>query len=217
MKKLLALMLCLLMCLSLTVGLTACGGEYPEDSAVVTDEEAKELIIGDWTGNVIMPEIMVDELEAELGDMEEYVDLSTLTLEVSLRFANGGKGEMTMSKDAVKELAEKVLDLVCDGAVKYIREKLDVTDDEWAEYLDSVGMTEQELVDSVLEKIKAENLTEELADELKSTEFFYKIDSGKLYISDTRQFAEDDAVEYKLTDKALYIVTEEAAVKFERK
>ncbi len=217
MKKLLALCLCLFVCLSLTVGLTACGGEYPEDSAVVTDDEAKELIVGDWVGNIIVPDEVVSDLKNELGDMDEYVDLSNLTLEVSLNFTEEGKGEMTMSKEAVKDFAEKVTDIICEGAVDYLRDKLEISDEKWANYLEEIGMTEQELIDSVLEKIEVENLTEEIADALEYNKFRYKIENGMIFISETKEFNEEDAVDYKMTDEALYIQVEEIAVKFERK
>lgn len=216
MKKLLALMLSLLMCLSLTLGLTACGGAYPEDSAVVTEDEAKELIVGDWTGNIIVPEEMLTELKDDLGEMNDYVDLSGLTLEVNLDFNKNGKGTVTMSKEAAKEFAEKTFGLVCKGTIDYLKDKFGVTDEKWAEYLEELGMTEQELLDTVLEKIETENAAEDIAEKLEYNEFYYSLKDGKIYISDTKEFNEEDAAGYKMTEEALYIEVDGIAVKFDR-
>lgn len=216
MKKLLALVLCLLMCLSLTVGLTACGGAYPEDSAVVTDDEAKELIVGDWTGNIIVPEEMLTELQDDLGEMKDYVDLSGLTLEVNLGFNKNGKGTVTMSKEAAKKFAQKAFNLVCEGAVDYLRNKFEVSDEKWTEYLEELGMTEQELLDTVLEKIETENAAEDIAEKLEYNAFYYCLKDGKIYISETKEFDEEDAAGYKMTEDALYIEVDSIAVKFDR-
>lgn len=216
MKKLLALILCIVMCLSLTLGLTACGGEYPEDAAVVTEEEAKEMIVGDWEGKMLIPEEFVNEIKAEYGEIEEYIDLSTVTVDVTLSFDENGKGKMTMSKDEVKAFGDAVVGAVSVGTVKYAREKFKVSDEDWQEYLESIEMTEQELIDKVLANINSENLVDEIAEKLEYNRFNYKIDNGKLYFSATDEFTEEDATDYKMTDEALYIQVDDIAVKFDK-
>lgn len=214
MKKLLALILCIVMCLSLTVGLTACGGEYPEDSAVVTEDEAKELIVGDWNGKILIPEDIAEDIKSEFSDVEDYIDLSTVTVDVTLRFAENGKGKMTMSKEEVKAFGDALVDVISVGTVKYLREKFKVSDEDWQEYLDEIKMTEQELIDSVLENFKVENMIGEAANELENVKFNYKIENGKLYFSDTNEFTEEGSTEYKMTENALYIQVDDIAAKF---
>ena len=155
-------------------------------------------------------------LQDDLGEMKDYVDLSGLTLEVNLGFTKNGKGTVTMSKEAAKEFAQKAFNLVCEGAVDYLGNKFEVSDEKWTEYLEELGMTEQELLDTVLEKIETENAAEDIAEKLEYNAFYYCLKDGKIYISETKEFDEEDAAGYKMTEDALYIEVDGIAVKFDR-
>lgn len=240
MKKLLAFLLCVLMSVSMLGLMTACDGNDESDGKTVSESDDKnstdgtskdntagksdeELIIGKWEADVkfndeLLSTVSGGDEDVDMSEMMQYFDFDKLSLKMSMEFKNDGTATVTIDDDDLNTFLENLVDVMCDGSIKLTKEMLKDSDTTWEDYLDSIEMTEAEFVNELREELEKEGL-EEVKAEIKEnmTDGYYKLENGKLYMSDSKDFEEDDASEYNLTDKTLTFEQDGIKLTFNKK
>lgn len=163
MKKRIALLLSFVLVLSLA--LCACGG--------------KETVVGTWKTNIDMADMLNQEMEA--AGMGEYINIESFNVPLVMEFKEDGTGSMTVDQDGMNETVDKLAEDMTTGLEAYFTDYfasmgLEIDLDE---ALAASGMS----MDDLVEEMKAEFASEEAFAEF-TTEFNYKAEDGKLYISD---------------------------------
>lgn len=226
MKKISALLLCALMCLSLAFGMTACGDEKTEDkgkpstsdkgkpstsdkgaSVATTDQER---IVGKWMADVVFDKEFLSAIagddDADSDDFDEMLqsfDLSGLSIKVYMEFKEDGTARMYTNEADAEEFINSYVKVMSDGMLVYMKAMVENMGYDFNDYLAESGMTEQEFVDSLMANMDTNEIKREIIDEITDSNGYYKLENGKLYTSDDKDFDADDAVDYTLTDTVL--------------
>ena len=164
MKKRIALLLSFVLVLSLA--LCACGGQ-------------KATIVGTWKANVELAEAFNEEMAA--SGMGDFINIESFNLPLVMTFNEDGTGSMTVDQEAMTETIDKLAADLTAGLEAYFTEYftsmgLEIDLDE---ALAASGMS----MDDLVEEMKAEFAGEDAFAEFTS-EFKYKAEEGKLYMSE---------------------------------
>ena len=165
MKKRIALLLSFVLVLSLA--LCACGGTQ------------KATIVGTWKANVELAEAFNEEMAA--AGMGDFINLESFTLPLVMTFNEDGTGSMTVDQEAMTASIDKLAADLTAGLEAYFTEYftsmgLEIDLDE---ALAASGLS----MDDLVEEMKAEFAGEDAFAEFTS-EFKYKAEEGKLYMSE---------------------------------
>lgn len=238
MKKLLAVLLCIVMSLSMLGVMVACEGDKESDGKTVSASDDKsataskseddtagksdeELIIGQWEADINFNEQLLAAINGgdgdEMDEMMEYFDLSGLTLKLGMEFKNDGTAAMTFSDADAQAFVEKYIEIMRDGTVAYMKAVAEENGMTWEDYLASAGMTEQEFADLFTQELDTDELKKGFMDEITDSVGYYKIENGKLYMADSKDFEDEDGVEYKLTAKTLTFEKDGIKLTFNKK
>ncbi len=173
-------------------------------SVTLTDEE---MIIGSWTGKMSVSDDYLSELIGEdAGEMSEYFDLNKLLdVDFTLTFKDDGTYISVITDEAAEKYVDNLIDILCDGMIEYVKDLAEANGTSWEEYLDAAGMTEQEFKDAILAEVDREELLKEMRDEIEPEAEYYKLENGKLYTSEDKDFKGDDVEvsDYELTATTL--------------
>lgn len=163
MKKRIALLLSFVLVLSLA--LCACGG--------------KETIVGTWKTSINLADVFNQEMEA--AGMGEFINIESFNLPLIMEFKEDGTGSMTLDQEAMTATVDKLAEDLTAGLEAYFTDyfasmgiEMDLD-----EALAAAGMSMDDLVD----ELKAEFAGEDAFAEF-TTEFNYKAEDGKLYMSE---------------------------------
>ena len=164
MKKRIALLLSFVLVLSLA--LCACGGQ-------------KATIVGTWKANVELAEAFNEEMAA--AGMGDFINLESFALPLVMTFNEDGTGSMTVDQEAMTASIDKLATDLTAGLEAYFTEYftsmgLEIDLDE---ALAASGLS----MDDLVEEMKAEFAGEDAFAEFTS-EFKYKAEEGKLYMSE---------------------------------
>lgn len=201
MKKFLALALAIVMLLCFA-GCQKDGGS----SAAASDAEK---IVGSWTCTLDFSNYM----EEYLGEADiEGLDLSGISFCIYMNFDFEADGTCTLYVDEDKtiESITKYIDSLTDPLVEYIyvtyENELGYSRDEIDELIETYyGMTVKEMVEEEMaNSVNPETLSEPFED-IETSEGYYKLDNGKLYIADTEEELEEteDYVTYSFEGDTL--------------
>ena len=165
MKKRIALLLSFVLVLSLA--LCACGGEK------------KATIVGTWKANVELAEAFNEEMAA--AGMGDFINLESFALPLVMTFKEDGTGSMTVDQEAMTATIDKLAADLTAGLEAYFTEYFTSMGIEMDldEALAASGMS----MDDLVEEMKAEFAGEDAFAEFTS-EFKYKAEEGKLYMSE---------------------------------
>ena len=164
MKKRIALLLSFVLVLSLA--LCACGGQ-------------KATIVGTWKANVELAEAFNEEMAA--AGMGDFINLESFALPLVMTFKEDGTGSMTVDQEAMTATIDKLAADLTAGLEAYFTEYFTSMGIEMDldEALAASGMS----MDDLVEEMKAEFAGEDAFAEFTS-EFKYKAEEGKLYMSE---------------------------------
>ena len=173
MKKRIALLLSFVLVLSLA--LCACGG--------------KETVVGTWKADINLVELFNEEMEA--AGMGEFVKLESFNLPLIMEFKEDGTGSMKVDAEAMNATMDKMVTELTAGLEAYFTEYfasmgLEIDLDE---ALAATGTS----MDDLVEELKAEFAAEDAFAEFAS-EFNYKAEDGKLYMSEDLETEIDTSV-----------------------
>lgn len=165
MKRRIALLLSFV--LVLTLALCACGGGK---SATV---------VGTWKTDINLADLFNQEMEA--AGMGDYINIESFNLPLVLEFKEDGTGSMTVDQEAMTATVDKLAEDLTAGLEAYFTEYfasmgLEIDLDE---ALAASGMS----MDDLVNEMKAEFAGEDAFAEF-TTEFNYKAEDGKLYMSE---------------------------------
>lgn len=165
MKKRIALLLSFVLVLSLA--LCACGGEK------------KATLVGTWKANVELAEAFNEEMAA--AGMGDFINLESFALPLVMTFKEDGTGSMTVDQEAMTATIDKLAADLTAGLEAYFTEYFTSMGIEMDldEALAASGMS----MDDLVEEMKAEFAGEDAFAEFTS-EFKYKAEEGKLYMSE---------------------------------
>ena len=183
MKKRIALLLSFVLVLSLA--LCACGG---------SKKETPTTIVGTWKTDIDMTDMLNAEMEA--AGMGEFIKLDSFELVLLMTFNEDGTGSMTVDEKALEKSMEDLADSMSKGMEDYFASmglNLD-------ELLAAEGMSMDDFVDEMMAEFSTEDMTAEF-----TTEFSYKTDGDKLFLSDDldAEFDEEEYNTYKLKGDTL--------------
>lgn len=163
MKKRIALLLSFVLVLSLA--LCACGG--------------KETIVGTWKTSINLADVFNQEMEA--AGMGEFINIESFDLALIMEFKEDGTGSMTVDQEAMTASVDKLAEDLAAGLEAYFTDyfasmgiEMDLD-----EALAAAGMS----MDDLVGELKAEFAGEDAFADF-TTEFNYKAEDGKLYMSE---------------------------------
>ncbi len=167
MKKRIALLLSFVLVLSLA--LCACG------------EKKEATLVGTWKADVNLADLFNQEIAAADPTMGEHIKLDSFNLPLVLELKEDGTGSMRVDADAMTTTMDKLAADLTTGLEAYFTEYfssmgLEVDLDE---ALAASGMSLDELVAEMKDQFASEEAFEEF-----TSEFNYKAEDGKLYMSD---------------------------------
>lgn len=199
MKKVLAMLIALVMVLALC----ACGDQGTSYAPPVGESgtnagnnggnatgddnsgEKKETIVGKWTGEIDLMDILLLSGEIDPDEMDEatkeVVLPEDLTMTFTMEFDEDGKATMTLDgEDAIKAWKEQI----CGNMVKYLRKELEAAGITEEAFEKSAGMTLKEYVEeTVIGEMSIDD------DQFKFSESGeYKLEEGKLYFDEDGEF-----------------------------
>lgn len=165
MKKRIALLLSFVLVLSLA--LCACGESKPAT------------VVGTWKTDINMADLFNQEMEA--AGMGDYINIESFNLPLVMEFKEDGTGSMSVDQDAMVDTVDKLAEDLTAGLEAYFTEYFESMglEIDLEEALAASGMS----MDDLVEELKAEFVSEETFAEF-TTEFNYKAEDGKLYMSD---------------------------------
>lgn len=164
MKKIIALLLCVLMVCGLFAGC----------SKGATDEEK---IVGSWTAKVDIAKAMNAIFEVQDPDMAETMALKDVVVTIVWEFTEDGEYSMKVDKKASADAMDDLVAQIETGMPKYLEKTLGMSIEEFEELS---GMKIEDLIAEAFGDDPAGMLMESFED----LEGQYKLDDGKLYISD---------------------------------
>lgn len=192
-------LLVLLLALAMVFALCACGNDADDDDDAdddkggkvhVSDKDkdkdkdknkdkdkkasAEDLIVGDWETELNMLDAMEMMGYEGFDELTEYFDFGKINYTMAFSFDEDGEYEMSMTVDV--DVLEKVLR---DGMVKLLEESLEGTGYTIADAAAEEGMTEDELLDELIEDSFGD--LDDMAD-LLSYSGTYEIDGDKLIL-----------------------------------
>lgn len=204
MKKLTKIM-ALVLCMAMVFALCACG------------KSDSEKFVGTWETEIDLSDVAIASLEAEIGDAMDYFDFGKLISVATFNFNEDGTYKMTMKLD------DKSLDefntVLEDGLMAMM---YDATNEELAAYgmtmeegdaayLETYGMTIEEYNELYVEAFMEEMDIQQLFAD-SSVEGNWKVEDGKLYMTEDIDETEFDAGDYdvykELTESSFTIVEE---------
>ncbi len=226
MKKLLSLLLCVLMCITIALGISACGNKKEADPGSGSNQSesskkiAEELIIGKWVCDFkftkdFLNQVLDDE-EAGMEEMLEYFDLSKLSLKINMEFKDDGTAKIAVADKDAEAFIDAYIEVMSDGMIKMMGDIAEEAGMTFDDYLEQMGMTEEEFIDSFKQEIDTNEIKSEFIDEITGDSGYYQIKDGKLYISDDKTFEEDDAQEFEVTADKLKLKIDDIEMVFTR-
>ncbi len=207
-KKILALLLAMCM----VFALCACGGDGDDgkdsdkdDKVGVSDKgngkdkdgdkdkelTAEELIVGDWEAKFSMLVAMEMAGVEDLDIIVEYFDFDSVSYVMSFSFDEDGNYTLSMKADE-----DEIEEVLREGMVKLIEEELEIS---IADAAAEEGMTEDELVDALVEELFGD--VSDMAN-FNSQRGTYKLDGDKLYMDDD----EDSYATFKVDSDELTLI-----------
>ena len=175
MKKRIALLLSFVLVLSLA--LCACG------------EKKEPTVVGTWKADINLAEAFNQEMEA--ADMGEFINVESFNLPLILELKEDGTGAMRVDADAMTATMERLAADLTAGLEAYFVEMyasmgLEVDIDQ---LLAESGISMEDLVSEMTASFSGEEAFAEF-----TTEFNYKAEDGKLYMSEDLETEIDIAV-----------------------
>lgn len=203
MRKILSLLLCLLLAASLMLSLCACnnGGNNDDGSqpgGSPNPEEPAAAYLGKW--KTIQDFTNVLEAYAYVQGLGQ-VNLKDFYYTVTLELKEDGTFIMDYDRTAAA------------NTVEWIRYELKLRLEDNADNLNQIlqdrNLTLDALIDSLLEPFTPESLA-------MATSGYYKVENGKIYISNTQTFNEDNADKIVVEGDSLIVGEDDEEMEFER-
>lgn len=197
MKRRIAILMSVVMMLAMCAMLSGCG-EKESKSTPKTDEE---LIIGDWTAELDMTDLMSEAMMGteEMEEMEEYFKFEGIAFKINMSFKEDGTCTLKVDEDSVEECMNLVIDQAIDGMILMME---DLTGMTFADMAAMSSMTEDEYKQALKDELLAEaDMGEDFVAELGIEEETanYELKDGKIYTSET------DYMAYELSGNELKI------------
>ena len=193
MKKI-SILLCVVMLLTVLAG---CGGDN---------------LTGTWEANIDISETigggMAEVLSQSMPELEEYIDLSGLTLTVKTTFNEDGTYVTTVSEESVAAMIESAATKAATGFTEYMNKiiadlKLDI------DINTIIGLQEGETVE---DKLKTEFASEKFKEIIEANvqNGVYKAKDGKLFTAENEEgFSNEKFETYTLNGDTLEITGSE--------
>lgn len=173
MKKLLALLLTLAMILSAMMMLTACDDAGSSNSSNKNKNDEDEVsIVGTWTGTYDLSESL-----GEPEGMEDYWELDSFDVEVSLQFKKNGSFKLTYENE------DEMYDVIRDAFENAMLAMMEDRNLTLNQFEAQAGMSLDEYLDSIIEQAKTQN---------DDAEYSYEFEDDTLTLIREK---EDDTVE----------------------
>ena len=171
MKKV-SVLLCVVMLLSLLVG---CGGG--------------DNLTGTWEANIDVTETIgggiIDEIAKSMPELNEYIDLSGLTLTIKTTFNEDGSYVSTVTEESFAAMMDTAASKAAEGLTNYINEivadlKLDI------DVSTIIGLNDGETVE---DRLKAQFNSEDFKKiiENNAQSGVYRVKNGKLLTAETEE------------------------------
>ena len=189
----------LLIAVLLVFSLAACGennsGNTDSTEAQI-NTEANTSIVGKWNYKLDFKTVMESSKDEAYKDQEALYEsmlkaFSGITIDLFFEFDENNSfkfyADEESAKKAVEQMKEKLIDVLPD-----MFEAMGVSKEDYAKYLESSGMTEEELAASYAQNMNTDSITK------MSTKGTYKAEDGKLCLA-----TDDDKI-----DESAYITYE---------
>lgn len=180
MKKLIAMALSLVMVLLMMAG---CG----------ILEQAK--LVGTWKAEVDLSEAISQEILGEVGDMGEYFKIDSFKVNFVMTLNSDSTYSVTLEEASVEAAFDELLLVLKDGMIKMLKDQIAEMGLEMTveEMLAASGMSIDSLMEELAQSLEDEDIVESLVEEC-SNEGNYKVNDGKLYMSDGLEYGVDENV-----------------------
>lgn len=213
-KRNLLLMFGLCAMLAFTACGTNTGSDDDDDRVEEEEEEEEEGLVGEWKATWDLSELMEESIAG--SGMEEYVDLSGLSIDVIVEFTDDEEVTLKVDEDSAKQFVEDmetVMINMIDAMMEDMASQYGVTVDELYE---AMGYTREVLIEEMLTEMDAESLLDDLNDAEGSGT--YEFDDDVITVTSDDDVEEE--WEYELDGDELTLTIEfqdeELELEFER-
>lgn len=177
MKRIATLAVSVIMVLSMLLSMAGC-----------TSEQSK--FIGTWEAEMKLDEVLNTVLGAN-ESLEGLVELKDISLTTQTTFNEDGTYKTVAVEESVEEMGEKIIDAVLDGTLKALQNAVAAQGVEMTveEILAAQGTTKEAMRKEFADSLDVDSMVENFVSEGE-----YKVEDGKLYMSDENTTL-DEAVE----------------------
>jgi len=180
MKKLRTMLLAAVLVLSMVM-LAGCGGKKEKDK-----------FIGTWETTLEMASYLNDAVSGGDQEMAKYVNIDSFALKMNFTFKDDGTYAISVDPDTLTSAMENFKGTFSQGMTSYLEEMMKSQGVEMSvdEALDTLyGMTMDELVEQSMGDFDMESMSEDMA-----AEGNWKVDDGKLFLSDGTDYEVDEEI-----------------------
>lgn len=152
-------------------------------------------LVGTWEADVNLSSTISEMLDSLGQDSAEYFDFSDFSVTMVITFNDDGTYAMTLDEASTQAAFDGLMEDVEAGMVKMLEAQiaengLDMTVDE---LLEASGMNLDDLMAEMKTSFADEDIISDMVDE-STTEGNFEAKDGKLYLSDGKDFAVDEAI-----------------------